>query len=120
LHNADRTWLTILILAAVLLRSLVAEGFMPGEDGAVTLCTPEGMVTVVIDPETGEPVEVEASLAVECPWAHAFFPGALLPCGPSLPTRYPAVGSTVAPIECPPDHAVTGLPRVRAPPGLPC
>jgi hypothetical protein len=120
LHNADRTLLTILLLAAVLVRSLVAEGFMPGEDGAVTLCTPEGMVTVVIDPETGEPVEVEASLAGECPWAHAFFPLALLSYGPSLPTRYPAVRSAAAPIECPPDHAVAGLPRVRAPPVLPC
>jgi hypothetical protein len=120
LYNADRTWLTILLLAALGLRSLVADGYMPDEQGAVTLCTPEGMVSVVIDPDTGEPVEVEASLTGECPWAHAFFPGALLASAPSLPAHHPAVRSTQDPVRSPTSHASAGLPHVRAPPALPC
>ncbi|WP_376696464.1 hypothetical protein [Wenzhouxiangella sp. EGI_FJ10305] len=115
-----RTWLTALLLAAVLLRSLVADGYMPDEDGVVRLCTPEGMVAVVIDPDTGEAVEVEESLSAECPWAYAFFPGGLLSALPSLPARYAVTLSAADPARTPELLDPVGLPPARAPPISPC
>lgn len=116
----QRTWLMTLLLAAVVLRSLVADGYMPDDDGVVRLCTPEGMVAVVIDPESGEAIEVEETRSAECPWAYAFFPGALSSTLPSLPWRHAVSLAPSEPARRPLAHVPVGLPPVRAPPGFHC
>lgn len=116
----QRMWLTTLLLAAVLLRSLVADGYMPDAGGVVRLCTPDGMMAVVIDPDTGEAVELDETRAIECPWSFAFFPGALLAAPPLMPVRHAAALSAPATARLPLAHESAGLPPARAPPVLPC
>jgi len=120
LQHLHRTWLIALLLAAVMLRSLVADGYMPGEDGVVRLCTPEGMVAVVIDPETGEAVELEETASAECPWAYALFPGALLPTLVPWPIRHTEALSPVTRTGSLPVLQPARLPPARAPPVLSC
>ncbi len=119
--QARRTWL-IPLLFALALRAFIADGYMPDADGLVRLCTPEGMVTVVIDPATGQPVDSHDDhddLSGKCPWAFAFFAAALtpLPAAPSLPPTstlaFPAStpgGHTRATLRLPPAR---GSPRAR-------
>lgn len=109
-----------LLLAAVLLRSLVADGYMPDEKGAVRLCTPEGMIAVVVDPDTGEAVQLEESLFAECPWAYAFLPGALLPASSWQPARHALTLPHSGPGGNPRAPALVALPPARAPPAFPC
>lgn len=109
-----------LLLAAVLLRSLVADGYMPDSDGVIRLCTPEGMVAVVIDPDTGEALEVEESFPAECPWAYAFFPAAMPPAQASPAVWHAPAFKLPEPTATAPAPAAVGLPPVRAPPVISC
>lgn len=78
--TALRRLVAALVLVPVLLAALIPSGLMPvrAADGALTLvlCTPEGPVTLAVDPATGEPVQQTAP--DRCAWAMAHA-AALLP-----------------------------------------
>lgn len=106
-----------LLVLAVLLRSLVADGYMPGRDGTVMLCTSQGMVMVPAEPGGGPvPPDADTTVMLECPWASVFFTLMLAPVEASLPAHRPA--------QAPPDTLAssrsttsrTGIPPARAPP----
>jgi hypothetical protein len=58
------------LLAALFVRALVPDGFMPAKGELIELCTLHGPRTVVADPETGELIQVEDEAAqATCPWS---------------------------------------------------
>ncbi|MDZ7789533.1 MAG: hypothetical protein U5L08_03390 [Xanthomonadales bacterium] len=110
----------MMLLAAIVIRSLLADGYMPDEGGSVRLCTPEGMVTVVIDPETGEPVEVDETNSAECPWASVLFPAALLAQLPAVHPQHDRASILLAAQAYRPASPALSLPPARASPRLLC
>lgn len=120
LSQRERICLVTLLAAAVFLRALLADGYMPDQDGGIRLCTPDGMVTVVIDPTTGEAVEVDESLSAECPWAYAFFPAAMPPGPPGLAVPYEPVSPPERFAAGRPAGQSVSLPPARAPPRILC
>lgn len=110
MYRLTRPLLITLLLAALALRAMLADGYMPDGSGVIRLCTPEGMVSVVFDAESGEVVEVDEPGDTECPWASAFFAAIVLPAPGLLP---------LAPSQAPLRPAMVGKALIRAPPGLP-
>jgi len=119
LQRYPRTSL-ILLLAAIVIRSLLADGYMPDEGGGVRLCTPEGMVTVVIDPATGEAVEVDETNSAECPWASVLFPVALLTELTTVHVRHERASTLMAAQAYSPAGPDLSLPPARASPRILC
>lgn len=109
------------VLLAVLLAALIPAGLMPARaaDGALTLvlCTPEGPVTLAVDPATGEPVQPSAP--DRCAWAMAHA-AAVLPA--PLPAITPAacaaepLRAVPSALAAPRREAASPLPR--GPPSL--
>lgn len=59
-----------MLLAALFVRALVPEGFMPAQGEMVEFCTMHGSRMVMVDPVTGELLETEEQEATPpCPWA---------------------------------------------------
>lgn len=111
-----------ILAVAVLLRSLVAGGYMPGTGGSMELCTSRGLVTVPLAVEPGAPAglhgEQDSGPAAECPWDSALFTVLLLPVLEVLPAPVPV---QPVPDVLASSHAGslrTGVPPVRAPPSL--
>lgn len=107
------------LLAALFVRSLVPEGFMPAAGEMVELCTMHGPRMVIADPETGEILQVEDEQAAPaCPWWLATSSLA----GPSLlglhfPLATPNTTDRVT-VRLPNGRASLALPPARAPPAL--
>ena len=105
------------LLAALFVRSLVPDGFMPAEGEMVELCTQHGPRTVMTDPATGEIIEVEDEQAVPpCPWWLALsslaaleVPALDIPLEAALPPQVPKLSLPVS-------RASLALPPARAPP----
>ncbi|MFW5926834.1 MAG: hypothetical protein ACOCSR_02180 [Wenzhouxiangella sp.] len=116
LSAAYRSLLIPLLVAAVMLRAMVVDGYMPDEDGAIKLCTPDGMRTVVLDPASGEPVETEEEGSAECPWASIFLSPAVFVTVALLPVFATASGSPESLPLIRGSHGPPGLPPVRGPP----
>lgn len=115
--NVQNRCLPSVLLVAMLLRALVVDGFMPDENGFIQLCTAEGMQTVLLDPDSGEPVEVEDSSA-ECPWASVFFTPVLFPVLPVLAALPSGILGPARLRRANGESGATGLPLARAPPRL--
>jgi hypothetical protein len=106
-----------LLLAALCVRALVPQGFMPAQGELVELCTLHGTRTVMLDPLTGEFFEPdETQSAPPCPFSLLLTTLA----SPSIPTlhfgavRPMAPAITAAPI--PAARPSLALPPARAPP----
>jgi hypothetical protein len=107
----------VLLIAALCVRALVPEGFMPARGHLVELCTEHGLQRMLVDPATGEVLgQEEDTASPTCPWslmlptlappappaaAMALFPGRETPSRSNLPVLVP-------------DRPA--LPPVRAPP----
>ncbi len=62
--------LLAVLLAALFVRALVPDGFMPAKGELVELCTMHGPRMVAADPATGELLQVEDETAqTTCPWS---------------------------------------------------
>jgi hypothetical protein len=63
-------WLFTALLAALFVRALVPDGFMPAKGELVEFCTMHGVRMVLADPDTGEllPEEQQAAQGT-CPWS---------------------------------------------------
>ncbi|QKK03286.1 MAG: hypothetical protein HND55_11850 [Pseudomonadota bacterium] len=119
MSTRNRPLLIVLLLIALAARSLIGNGYMPSDTSGIRLCTPEGMIVVTVDPESGEIVESEQSSS-ECPWAWAFFTAVLLHPGPmrvqaAFPRWLPERPVTQCSERGPPP-----LPPARAPPAPSC
>lgn len=108
---------TGMLLATMLLRSLVVDGYMPGE-GGIELCTPDGMVSVTVDRDTDEVVEVDHDSVPECPWQSVFFNAVAVPSSPLLSMPVPHGRHDVLAITARAGIDSNGLPPSRAPPGV--
>jgi hypothetical protein len=107
------------LLAALFLRALVPEGFMPAKGELVELCTLHGPVMVMTDPLTGELREAEDEhSAPPCPFALIL--GALA--GPTVPyldlDQAPGIAPDAAAPPAAAARASLALPQARAPPLL--
>jgi hypothetical protein len=105
------------LLAALFVRALVPEGFMPSQGEMVELCTLHGARMVMADPETGEILETgEQQSAPPCPWSIML--SALA--APSVPYLGVDAAPADAPLAISPsiprDRASLALPPARAPP----
>jgi len=105
------------LLAALFVRALVPEGFMPSQGELVELCTLHGPRMVMADPETGEILDTgEEQSAPPCPWS-MMLSALAAPSVPYLgfdtPSREPPLA---APSSTPPDPSSLVLPPARAPP----
>ncbi|MFU8895731.1 MAG: hypothetical protein ACNA8J_05040 [Gammaproteobacteria bacterium] len=105
------------LLAALFVRSLVPDGFMPAEGEMVELCTLHGPRTVMTDPATGEILEIEDEQAMPpCPWWLALSSLAALEL-PALRILFAATLPPQAPqLTLPVYRASLALPPARAPP----
>lgn len=107
------------LLAALFVRALVPDGFMPAKGELVEFCTLHGARMVLADPDTGEllPEEQQAAQGT-CPWSLLLTTLA----APSPPPGLPGLALTDA---AAPSAAIsrTGrpslvVPPARAPPSL--
>ena len=109
----------VLLIAALCMRALVPEGFMPARGHLVELCTEHGLQRMLVDPASGEILDPEEDTASPpCPWSLM------------LPTLAPPVPAAVSPAwwvarETPPRSILPALvsdrpllPPARAPPHL--
>lgn len=108
-----------LLLAALCVRALVPEGFMPAKGTLVELCTEHGLQQLLVDTQTGEILgEQEDAAATTCPWSLLLTTLAL----PVLPATMQvlAAGPVIPPWAALPPPAMrrVPLPPVRAPPRL--
>jgi len=78
------------------------------------------MVSVIIDPETGDPVEVDASAMPECPWASVVSPESWLPGSSWPPLHHSIAVSPLAADRCQVRPSIFLSPPSRAPPRRPC
>lgn len=107
------------LLAALFVRALVPDGFMPAAGEMVELCTLHGPRTVMTDPITGEIVAAEEDAASPaCPWS-------LILSTLAASSLHPPGGAATIPSPAPPanDELYGGrpsllLPHARAPPPL--
>lgn len=104
-----------MLLAALFVRALVPEGFMPAQGEMVEFCTMHGVRLVAVDPATGELVDEEQS-APPCPWSLLLSTLA----APTIPllrfdAALPAVPVVASP-AIPAGRASLALPPARAPP----
>lgn len=108
-----------LLLAALAVRALVPEGFMPAQGELVELCTEHGLQQLRVDIGTGEILgEEDGTATPPCPWSvmlTTLAPPAL-PAAPALlfPARETAPRLLLPPEA--PDRP--RLPPARAPPRL--
>lgn len=108
-----------LVLAALCVRALVPEGFMPAQGALIELCTEHGLQRMLVDAETGEILDQQGDAgSPTCPWSlmlPTLAPPAppatslILLVGPDTPQR-----ATF--LRLAPDGPV--LPPARAPPRL--
>lgn len=107
------------LLAALFVRALVPDGFMPAKGELVEFCTMHGARMVLADPDTGEllPDEQQAAQGT-CPWS-------LLLTTLAVPTPPPSLHGLAAPDAAAPGPAISragrpslSLPPARAPPSL--
>ena len=60
----------VLLIAALCVRALVPEGFMPARGHLVELCTEHGLQRMLVDPATGQVLGQEEDTASRtCPWS---------------------------------------------------
>lgn len=107
------------LLAALLVRALVPEGFMPAQGELVELCTEHGLQRMLVEPQTGEVLGQEEGAASQtCPWSlmlPTLAPPALPPASvAAFPERATAPWPTLPKLA--PDWPL--LPPARAPPRL--
>lgn len=108
--------LQLLLILALCLRTLVPEGYMPGQGKLLELCTLDGMRTVLVDPQTGELLDHDPDHdAPACPWAAVFASAVLSEW--KHPSHVPCPASPVS-LKRSPRLASLALllPPVRAPP----
>lgn len=113
--TALRRLVAALVLVPVLLAALIPAGLMPvrAADGALTLvlCTPEGPVTLAVDPATGEPVQAAPD---RCAWAMAHAAAALpdpLPVITPAPRAVEPLRTALASLPASQDRHPAPLPR---------
>lgn len=108
------------LLAALFVRGLVPEGFMPAQGELVEFCTLHGPRVMLTDPLTGELLEAEEGeqSAPPCPWSLLLTTLA----APSLPVFRAVIGAAPRPqahsMEAPSGRASLALPPARASPYL--
>jgi hypothetical protein len=106
------------LLAALFVRGLVPEGFMPAQGELVEFCTLHGPRVMLTDPLTGELLDAEEGQqsAPPCPWSLLLTTLAT----PSLPAFHAVAGTAprpeVQPTQAPSVRASLALPPARAPP----
>lgn len=105
------------LLAALFVRALVPDGFMPAKGELVELCTMHGPRMVIADPLTGELLQTEDDTAqATCPWSLLLSSLAT----PSWPPSIAGLDVTLAPITTRSVvHATRSsivVPPARAPP----
>lgn len=106
-----------MLIAALFVRALVPEGFMPARGDLVEFCTMHGPRMVMVDPETGELRDAdEEQSAPPCPWAMLLTALA----APTLPFISLDAGLSAAPASASPPlpagRSSLALPPARAPP----
>lgn len=110
----------VLLIAALCVRALVPEGFMPARGQLVELCTEHGLQRLLVDAATGEVLgqEDEDTATRPCPWS------LMLPtlAPPARPAGLAAMFASreIPPRPAPPRFAPERpfLPPARAPPRL--
>lgn len=112
------TLLFTFLLAALFVRALVPDGFMPAKGELVELCTMHGPRMVIADPLTGELLQTEdGTTQATCPWSLLLSSLAT----PSWPPVIAGLSLTLAPTTTPDVHHATRssivVPPARAPPG---
>jgi hypothetical protein len=106
------------LLAALFVRGLVPEGFMPAQGELVEFCTLHGPRVMLTDPLTGELLDAEEGRqsAPPCPWSLLLTTLAT----PTLPACHVITGAAprpeVRPTQARSTRASLALPPVRAPP----
>jgi hypothetical protein len=105
------------LLAALFVRALVPEGFMPAQGELVELCTMHGQRMVMVDPLTGEFVDAdEDGSAPPCPFS-LILTALAAPSAPALLLgTTPVAVPVAAPALMPDGRASLALPQARAPP----
>ena len=69
-HSGPSRFAVALLLAALALRALVPEGFMPANGEFVELCTEHGLQRMLVDTGSGEVLGTEDETATPtCPWS---------------------------------------------------
>lgn len=110
------------LLAALFVRALVPDGFMPAKGELVELCTMHGARMVLTDPATGEILgeadDEHAGSAPTCPWSLLLSVLA----GPMLDVAGDAEPQAALSSPGPPPtlsiRSTIALPPARAPPSL--
>jgi hypothetical protein len=106
------------LLAALFVRGLVPEGFMPAKGEFVEFCTLHGPRVMLTDPLTGEILDAEEGQdsAPPCPWSLLLTTLAT----PTAPVFHVVTGAAprpdVHPVHTPLARASLALPPARAPP----
>lgn len=109
----------VLLIAALCVRALVPEGFMPARGHLVELCTEHGLQQLLVDAATGEVLgEEDGGGASACPWS-LMLPTLAPPVPPAaaaLVIQGPGIPLRSSPPRLAPNGPV--LPPARAPPRL--